>query len=115
VLFLVHGEDEVIAALRNEVIEGGMAERLVIAPELDDEMELLAEGPAPRPLPVLRRLLLEVSGRPDWLNDLAQFTLDLREAFERAADDRSRGILIRRLRRALNAESGDGEADTHGS
>ena len=35
---------------------------------------------------------------------IARFTLDVREAFDRAADDRSRSVLIRRLRRALEGE-----------
>jgi metallo-beta-lactamase family protein len=78
-----------------------MDEQRVIAPVLDDEMELLANGTAPRPKPVPRRLQPEVIGRPDWHNELAQFTLDLRDEFERLGDDRSRGILMRRLRRAL--------------
>ena len=100
-LFLVHGEDEEITALRDEIVKGGMSQARVIAPVLDDEMELLADGLEGRPKPVPRRLSPEVINRADWHNDLAQFTLDLRERFERAADDRSRGILVRRLHRAL--------------
>jgi metallo-beta-lactamase family protein len=100
-LFLVHGEDQEVNALRSELVKGGMDEQRVIAPVLDDEMELLANGTAPRPKPVPRRLQPEVIGRPDWHNELAQFTLDLRDEFERLGDDRSRGILMRRLRRAL--------------
>lgn len=100
-LFLVHGEDVEVKALRDELIKDGMEETRVFAPVLDDEMELLADGPGPRPRPVPRRLQPEVIGRADWHNELAQFTLDLRDEFERAADDRSRAILMRRLRRAL--------------
>lgn len=100
-LFLVHGEDAEVSALRDEVVRGGMEEVRVIAPVLDDEMELLSNGPGPRPRPVPRRLQPEVIGRADWHNDLAQFMLDVRDRFERAADDRSRSILMRRLRRAL--------------
>ena len=37
----------------------------------------------------------------DWHNDLAQFSLDLREALESKADERRRRILMRRLQRAL--------------
>ncbi len=101
-LFLVHGEDAEIDALRSRIIAEGMPDERVIAPVLDDEIELLADGAAPRGLPVPRRLQPEMVGRPDWHNDLAQLTLDLREAFEGAADDRSRGILMRRMRRALD-------------
>jgi hypothetical protein len=94
-------EDAEVKAMRDELIKGGMEEGRVIAPVLDDEMELLADGPGPRSRPAPRRLQPEVIGRADWHNELAQFTLDLRDEFERAADDRSRAILMRRLRRAL--------------
>ena len=82
-----------------------MPEARVIAPVLDDEMELLADGPGPRARPVAPRLQPEVIGRADWHNELAQFTLDLRDKFERTADDRSRSILMRRLRKALEEET----------
>ncbi|MCB1549078.1 MAG: MBL fold metallo-hydrolase, partial [Hyphomicrobiaceae bacterium] len=100
-LFLVHGEDEEMDALREDLIKRGIPDERVIAPVLDDEMELLADGPSPRRQPVPRRLQPEAVGRADWHNDLAQFTIDLRAAFEQAADGRSRALLLRRLRRAL--------------
>lgn len=111
-LFLVHGEDEEINALREKIVNGGMQEARVIAPVLDDEMELLANGLGVRPKPIPRRLSPDVINRADWHNELAQFTLDLREQFERAADDRSRRILIRRLRGALEGKTGDTPAPT---
>jgi metallo-beta-lactamase family protein len=100
-LYLVHGEDEQVSALRDAVIKSGMNDDRIIAPVLDDEMELLGDGIAPRARPVPRRLQPEVIGHADWHNELAQFSLDLRDAFERAADERSRAELMRRLRRAL--------------
>ncbi len=111
-LFLVHGEDEEINAFREKLVKGGMQETRVIAPVLDDEMELLANGIGVRPKPIPRRLSPDVINRADWHNELAQFTLDLREQFERAADDRSRRILIRRLREALGGKTGDSPAPT---
>jgi metallo-beta-lactamase family protein len=101
-LFLVHGEEGDVRALRDSVIEAGMSEQQVIAPVLDDAFDLRAEGPLLLAVDVKRRLQPEVIGRADWHNDLAQLSIDLREAFEQAADDRSRGILMRRLRRALD-------------
>lgn len=107
-VFLVHGEDAEVNALRDALIGTGMPAGRVIAPVLDDELELLGEGPAPRSRPVPRRLQPEVIGRADWHNDLAQFTLDLRDAFEHAADDRARAVLMRRLRRSLRGEGPEG-------
>jgi metallo-beta-lactamase family protein len=40
--------------------------------------------------------------RLDWHNDMSKLVLDINERIEAAADDRARGVIIRRLRRALN-------------
>jgi len=37
----------------------------------------------------------------DWHNDMSRLLLDINDEMERAADDRARGVVIRRLRRAL--------------
>jgi len=42
----------------------------------------------------------------DWHNDLAEFSLDLRAKLEEAADDKARGVILRRVMRALD---GDGK------
>jgi metallo-beta-lactamase family protein len=106
-LFLVHGEEDEVTALAGALEQAGMDRRRIVAPVLDDEMELLPDGTGPRPKPAPRRLQPEVIGRADWHNDLAQLTIDLRKAFDQAADDRSRASLVRRLRRALDNEPGD--------
>jgi hypothetical protein len=51
-----------------------------------------------------RRLPPEVIGSPDWHNDLAQFTLHLHVALNRAADERSRKAILRRVGCALGEE-----------
>jgi metallo-beta-lactamase family protein len=38
---------------------------------------------------------------PNWHNDLAQLSLDVRAALDAAADDKSRNIILRRMRCAL--------------
>jgi metallo-beta-lactamase family protein len=40
----------------------------------------------------------------DWHNDMSKFILDLNEKIEAAADERARRLIIRRLRRALDAD-----------
>ena len=100
-LFLVHGEQSEIEALSDAVVKAGMAQDRVIAPLLDDEFEISGPRPMPRAAAVRRRLKPEQVGRTDWHNDFAQLSIDLREAFERAADDRSRGVLLRRIQKAL--------------
>jgi metallo-beta-lactamase family protein len=39
----------------------------------------------------------------DWHNDMSKLILDINERIEAAADDRARGVIVRRLRRALDA------------
>ena len=44
----------------------------------------------------------------DWHNELADLVLDINQDVAKAPDERARGIIIRRLRRAL---AGDGASD----
>jgi metallo-beta-lactamase family protein len=37
----------------------------------------------------------------DWHNEMSRLVLDISDQIEAAADDRARGVIIRRLRRAL--------------
>jgi metallo-beta-lactamase family protein len=107
-LFLVHGEEQEVHALKDTLVAGGMADARVVLPEIDDVFELDAAGPRLQSQAAPRRLSPELVGRADWHNDLAQFMLDVRDEFEKAADDRSRAKLIRRLRRALDPEAPNG-------
>jgi len=52
-----------------------------------------------------RRLAPEAVVALDWHNDLSRLILDINDRIEAAADDRARGVIIRRLRRGLEAES----------
>ena len=40
----------------------------------------------------------------DWHNDMSKLILDINDRMQAAADDRARGVVIRRLRRALEAD-----------
>ena len=44
----------------------------------------------------------EVVGRLDWHNDLSKLILDIGAQIELAPDDKSKAVVIRRLRRALD-------------
>ena len=48
-----------------------------------------------------RRLAPEAVVALDWHNDMSKLILDINERIEAAADDRARGVIIRRLRRTL--------------
>ncbi len=104
-LFLVHGEEAAIAGLAERVAERIIPAARLFQPVLDDIYEL--SGTEPRLLDVARRRRLtpEAVTHLDWHNDMSGLILDINERIEAAADDRARGVIIRRLRRALDAES----------
>lgn len=104
-LFLVHGEEQEIEALSRDLVASGMPEEHVIAPILDSEFDI--SGKAPRPIISSGKQARLDPGQVshlDWHNDFAQLSIDLREAFERAADERARKILLRRIRKALEPD-----------
>jgi metallo-beta-lactamase family protein len=103
-LFLVHGETDSIAALRQRIGDALPADR-IIDPRLDAAyrlerhaaVDVSETAPPPRIDPTY-------TGRPDWHNDYQKLVLDIQAELARAADPRARGVVIRRLRRALVAE-----------
>jgi metallo-beta-lactamase family protein len=100
-LFLVHGEENAIAGLAERVTERILPAAKIYQPVLDDVYEL--STPEPRVLDVdhRRRLAPEAVTRLDWHNEMSELMLDINERVAAAADDRARGVIIRRLRRAL--------------
>jgi metallo-beta-lactamase family protein len=103
-IILVHGEEDEIAGLHERLSSRGLDGERIFAPELDAVFDLLAETPETRERPAPRRLQPEVVGRPDWHNDLSGLWLDLTEMLDKAADDKSRRVILRRIRRALEKE-----------
>lgn len=99
-LFLVHGEEEGREGLRDRLLAAGLPAERVFLPQLDDVVDL-TDGGRPRQRPTGHRLPPEALGREDWHNDYAQLVLDLKHALDAAADAKARGVLLRRLRRAL--------------
>ncbi len=100
-LFLVHGEEQAIAGLAERVAERIIPSAKLFQPVLDDIYEL--STPAPMLLDVAhrRRLAPEAVTHLDWHNEMSRLVLDIDDQIAAAADDRARGVIIRRLRRAL--------------
>ncbi|HXV32320.1 MAG TPA: MBL fold metallo-hydrolase [Sinorhizobium sp.] len=104
-VFLVHGEDDALEGLRLR-LSAFLPERCLIRPRLDAAFRLGARGaveisetlPPPRIDPVR-------AGRTDWHNDFQSLVLDLQDELAKAADDKARGVVLRRLRRALMEEA----------
>ena len=100
-VFLVHGEEEALAGLSERIAERTVPAAKVFAPLLDDVFELTTSAPTPLDGGRRRRLAPEAVVNLDWHNEMSELILDINDAIEAAADDRARGVIIRRLRRAL--------------
>jgi metallo-beta-lactamase family protein len=99
-LFLTHGEEDAQLALEQRLL-GILPNDCVLRPRLDDVYDLSGEKCAFLPSETHRRMEPEALARPDWHNDLAKLVLDINEEVGRAADEKSRAVVLRRLRRAL--------------
>ncbi|MHB2169037.1 MBL fold metallo-hydrolase [Alsobacter sp. R-9] len=102
-LFLVHGEEPAITALKTRVSSLVDAER-IITPGLDATYTLTAQGAVLVETGEPGRLRPDQIARLDWHNDLSRLLLDIDEAVRDAADERVRRIIIRKLRRALDLD-----------
>jgi metallo-beta-lactamase family protein len=105
-MFLTHGEPEQLAAFRAELIAAGFPAPRVVIPAIDDAFELAAAEAEPRRPAAPRRLEPAAAHGPDWHNDLARFSLALRNQLEHEADDRRRRDLLARLTRLLGGAEG---------
>ena len=101
---MVHGEEYALAGLSDRIAERTIPASQIFRPLLDDVYELSTSAPTPIDVTHRRRLAPEAVVALDWHNDMSKLILDINDRIEAAADDRSRGVIIRRLRRALEAE-----------
>lgn len=104
-LFLTHGEDDALTGFQQRLTRSAVPEGRIHVPVLDEVYELT--GPIPQSIDSTRRRRLTPDAvvKLDWHNDMSKLILDINEKIDGAADDRARGVIIRRLRRALNGES----------
>ncbi len=103
-VFLVHGEERALSGLSNRIAEKLIPASQVFRPLLDDIYELTTKTPTPIDVSQRRRLAPEAVVNLDWHNDMSKLILDINDRIEAAADDRARGVIIRKLRRSLDAE-----------
>ena len=75
----------------------------IFQPVLDDVYELSTVAPTLADTAHRRRLAPEAVVALDWHNDMSRLIPDINDQIDAAADDRARGVIIRRLRRALTA------------
>jgi metallo-beta-lactamase family protein len=106
-VFLVHGEDSAIEGLRSRITSGSIiADDRILAPAMDDVFDIGGMRPLQLAHGTTRRIAPEAASRPDWHNELSGLWLDINDIMDKAADERSRQTVIRRLKRALE-QTGD--------
>ncbi len=103
-VFLVHGEQPALTGLSERIAERTVPAAKIFTPILDDIYELTTVEPTPIDVTRRRRLAPEAVVALDWHNDMSKLILDINERIEAAADDRARGVIIRKLRRALETQ-----------
>jgi metallo-beta-lactamase family protein len=100
-VFLVHGEEPALNGLRAR-LDGVVEPEKIVTPSIDETYELTAHGARLIKASVLPRIDKQRVARLDWHNDVSKLILDINDALAATADEKVRGVLIRRLRRALD-------------
>jgi metallo-beta-lactamase family protein len=103
-VFLVHGEEPELSGLSERIAERTVPIAQIFRPILDDIYDLSTSAPTPVDATHRRRLAPEAVVSLDWHNEMSELVLDINDRVEAAADDRARGVIIRKVRRALEAE-----------
>jgi metallo-beta-lactamase family protein len=93
-----------LAGLSARIAERTIPAAKVFIPILDDIDEMSTPAPTPIDVSHRRRPAPEAVVALDWHNDMSKLVLDINDRIEAAADDRARGVIIRKLRRALEAQ-----------
>ena len=100
-LFLTHGEDEGQLAMIQD-LRDVVPQAKIIRPALDETYDLAAGTATLITGESKPRIDLENVAKPDWNNDTQSLIIDLQEALKKAATDKDRAVIIRRLKRALS-------------
>ena len=112
-LFLVHGESDAMKGLASR-LQGVVADDDVLMPSLDESFELTPGGAVRLASAEPPRIAAEQVARLDWHNDVSRLLLDINDALHNAADEKARGVLIRRLSAALKSEASPTRSHTSG-
>jgi metallo-beta-lactamase family protein len=101
-VFLVHGEESAFEGFRARMTAANIiGSNHIYIPIMDDVFDIDAMHPIRLPQNRQRRISPEAAARRDWHNELSSLLLDINDAMDKAADERSRKVVIRRLKNAL--------------
>jgi len=106
-IFLTHGEEEGQVALAED-IRGLVPDDCIIRPRLDDVYDLAGSACALLTEETKPRIDPASVAKLDWNNDLQSLILDIGEELKRATDAKSKAVIVRRLRRALEEQAANG-------
>ena len=101
-IFLTHGSEVSLHAMKDALVGHGLPAEKIVIPKLDDEFELGVSGSLGRHETV-HRLDPKIIDKPDWHNELAQLTLDMRSTLERTKSNKDRALMLQEFKRALEA------------
>ncbi len=104
-VFLIHGEEPGLAGLAKR-LEAFLPASAIRIPRLDEVNTLTERGAVLAEEGAAPRVGRDVVGHRDSNNELSSLLLDISEAVDREADDRAKAVVIRRIRRALEADDG---------
>lgn len=102
-LFLVHGEMDALNGLAAR-IDGIVAAQKIRLPDLDQTFALTSAG-AELVAGMEPRLPREKVANLDWHNEVSQLILDINDSLAAQPDEKTRRVLIRRLRRAMENDA----------
>jgi metallo-beta-lactamase family protein len=108
-LFLTHGEEAGQQAMAADLAALHLPNDCVIIPSLDSVYDLSGEACALLAGETHPRIDPAMVARLDSHNELADLMLDIRDAVSKAADEKAKSVILRRLRRALGVGDGGGD------
>ena len=86
-------------------LAGILDPKRIVVPAIDQAFDLTPDGARSLTVVPPPRVGPDTVGHPDWHNDASKLLLDVNDALTGAADDKARGVIVRRLRRALEEEA----------
>jgi len=102
-LFVVHGEEPALLAMKDRLAKILPRDR-IYQPRIDSAFRLDRDGPADISTSLAApRIDPGQAGHRDWNNDFQVLLQDLQSQLQAAADDKARAVILRRIRRSLEA------------
>ena len=100
-LFLTHGEEDRQIALADAIKGKLMPDDRIIRPALDETYDLSGENAKLVAGTAKPRIDQDAVAKLDWHNDAQSIILDLHDTLAKAATDKDRAVILRRIKQAM--------------